>query len=229
MTQRNQHMALITYPSRTMIIGRSRMGKTTIAVKILQHLQRHVKFWFFVCPSLDQKVFDPVRHLFRPGCVFTKPSGSSMAQVVTRIEALFQEFRRKGLDEPSIGLFFDDVSGTSAIHGGGKGMFSNYATRITHLGASMVVIGHKPTDIDPSYRNNAENVVVFPSEAKSDETWLIENFGTNSDPRINIREAIALTWGGQCDQNPIWGKHFLFIHREPRSRSRFFIDFDQEI
>lgn len=162
----------VHHPDRTLITGRSQMGKTTWAVKlILDQYRLQVDRIFMLCPTWKQKTFDPIRHLVLERDVYTEVTKETFSRLSRELEVLS---RRP--NPPRVLVYVDDCAGTKAIHGNGTGPFAHLAIQTPHWNCSMIVVSQQPSRVDPSFRNNCENIAVFPSEGKLEVKWLKENY-----------------------------------------------------
>ncbi len=221
---------LIVHPTRVAVIGRAQMGKTTMSVELILNRFGDMDRYFALCPSFhSQNTYDPIRHLFRKNDVFERPSVATFERVLAEIKSFQQFAQQKQLPKPKVFILLDDVTGLSISHGNGKGVFGNFATRVSHENTSLFIITHDGVRIDPNFRTSAENVIVYPSCGEKSVRWLIDEY---SSPILfkgmDFKKAVVAAWEGKEGRKGI-GKHFLFIHHAPRELPRFFSDFDNEI
>jgi hypothetical protein len=90
----------------------------------------------------------------------------------------------------------DDCAGTKAIHGNGMGPFANLAIQTPHWNVSMVVVTQQPARVDPSFRNNAETIIVFPAEGKQEVDWVKDIRKSLLMKEGRMEEMILEAWKG---------------------------------
>ncbi len=226
-----QQGPLIVHPSRLLISGRSRMGKTTFAVKLIcQQFRRIVDRIIIVCPTYNiQDTFDPIRKLVQPCDVYTRATKEDFVLIYKSIKKI-QEFNKsKGNAMQRILILVDDMAGTPALHGSRISPFAHLSIQTPHWSTSMIVITQQPTNVSPSFRDNAEAIVVFPSEGVLEVEWLYRCYSSLMMNEGDMKRIILKAWRGGRKDNQEWGKHFLFIECTPRRHSQFWIDFDTRI
>ncbi len=221
---------LIQHPTRIFVVGRSQMGKTTLAVQVIKERFSNMDRFIALCPSFhSQETFDPIRHLFKKEDVYENPKPSTFKKIVDDIKAFNEFARAKGERKPRTFILIDDMAGTNVIHGSGKGAFAHFSIQVTHAGCSTMVISQDPIRVDPNFRKNCENFIIFPSEAKYDMKWLEESFNSRVfSQHHDFTDIVYQAWTAGKGNNEI-GKHFLFISSQPRSLSKFFSDFDNQV
>jgi hypothetical protein len=221
---------LIQHPTRILVIGRSQMGKTTLSVQVVLNRFPDMDRYIAICPSFhSQSTFDPIRHLFRHDDVYENPKADIFKKIFNDIKAFNTFAISKGRRRPNTFILLDDMTGNNIIHGSGKGTFAQFACQVTHFKASLMVISHDPKRVDPNFRKNAENFIIFPSESKYDTAWLEESFNSRVfSLHHDFNDIVYQAWTGGKGNKEV-GKHFLFISSQPRQLSRFFSDFEYQI
>lgn len=224
-----KYARLIQHPTRVFCIGRSQMGKTTLAVQVIMERFANLDRYIVICPSWDQPTYNPIRDWFKPCDVYRNPQRNTFDKIVQEIRAFNEFARRKGLETPKTFVLFDDMAGNNLVHSNGKGSFPNFATQTVHEGASLMVISQEPKRADPTFRKNCENFIIFPSEAKYDVDWLNESFNSPVFGKgHNFYDVLNFAWTAGKGRSEL-GKHFMFIHSAPRTYSRFYCDFDRQV
>jgi hypothetical protein len=214
-----------------LITGRSQMGKTTWVVEFIgKCMLSQITRLIVVCPTFRmQSCFDPLRRYVKESDIHDCISVDTFKRISRDIFRVQKELSQCNSDSERILVLVDDCAGSNAIHGNRQGAFAHLAVQTPHWNTSMFVITQNPTSVSPSFRENAENVVIFPSEGEAECLWLkrcYQSIGMEADLMERI---ISLAWRGGREDNEEWGKHFLLIMATPRTRSRFFIDFKKEI
>ena len=210
-------------------MGKSGSGKTTLVVQLINERFRYDYGRFYaVCPTFYiQDTFKPIRDLFRREDVYLKPDLKSIKKLLGEIQGFAEYCQYKGLPVPKSLVLFDDMSGSSLIHGCRKGIFAEFAVASRHWGASVIMISHQPQNVDPNYRDNCEEIIVFPSERQADHDWIKNNYDASINKR-NLMDKLEVAWKGGVNKEE-WGEHFFFLHTAHREKSRFFIDFNKEL
>ncbi len=223
-------MDLITHPSRTLICGRSRMGKTTLAVKIVnEQLKPSLDRIILVSQSSHQDTFDPIRRFILKKDIHGQPNKDTFKNIFNNIAQLVVIAEKNGLPPQRTLILVDDLAGTGLMHNNRKGAFANLSVQTPHWSVSLIVISHRPTNTDPDFRNNAENIIIFPPDGEEEYLWLKRCYQSLAMENKSLLQIVTYAFKGGRKDSSEWGKHFLFIYAEPRSHSRFFVDFDREI
>lgn len=182
-----------------------------------------------------QKTFDPIRGYVKPSDVFTQITDRTFQSLfLTLKKSQESELDSTGKCTP-ICILVDDMAGCSALHGGRISPFGNLAIQTPHWNITLIVITQQPTAVTPSFRDNIENCIMFPSEGELEVEWLKRSYNSlmisNCEKKRmeHLKAVTLLAWRGGHRHNKEWGKHFLGIHAPTRSHSRFYVDFKQEI
>jgi hypothetical protein len=218
------------HPCRVLITGKSQTGKTTEAVDLIKtQFAKQTDIFIAICPTFRfQKTYDPIRHLVRDACIYTDMGKDIMERVYKHIKELITKSHENKLPPPRICLIIDDCAGTGLIHGNRRGTFSNLSVQSTWWNLSIIAITQQPSSIDPNFRDNAEHILVFPSEREDDLTWLKKSYN-GAKKNTNFVELVEHAWRGGRNDEKEWGQHFLYILSIARSHSIFFIDFNVRI
>lgn len=225
-----KHVHKIQHPTRLFVVGRAQMGKTTLTVKIIQERFSNLDRYIAICPSFSsQTTYDPIRHLFKKADIYENAKADTFPKIVKDIKAFNEFAKSRGSEKPKTLILFDDMAGTNIVHSNGKGSFASFSNQVTHWGATVVVLTQNEKRTDPSFRSNAENFIIFPSESESSLTWLQQSFNSSIFSKYHdFKDIVWQAWSAGGHRSEV-GKHFLFIHSAPRTLSRFFCDFDREI
>lgn len=136
---------------------------------------------------------------------------------------------KKGLNMQPVLIFIDDCSGTQSVQTRRMGSFAHLAVQTTHWNASIVLITQQASSVDPNFRNNAENIIVFYAQGKRELNWLNNEYRTLRMAPDTMQRVMETAWtGGTMDPREN-GKHFLFIRALPREPTRFYINFERQI
>lgn len=185
---------------------------------------------YVVCPTWEsQTTFDPMRHLVDPKDVYLTADKDTFTSLFRKIKLEQNLCLKKREPKKDILILIDDMSGSEAIHGGRRSPFGNLAIQTPHWNVSMMVLTQQPTTVSPSFRDNVENIFVFPSEGTLEVDWLKRCWTSLLMTKGKMEKIILEAWRGGRNDNSEWGKHFLFIQATPRRHSRFWIDLEKEI
>ena len=187
--------------------------------------------YYALVPSFYvQSTFDPIRHLFRRRNVFTEPDQKSLEFIVKSIKDIANLCAKKGIASPKTTILIDDLAGNSIIHGNRRGVFSNFVTQFRHYNVSIIVISQQPKSVDPNFRDNVCDTIVFPTEREEDVNWMKGAYNSSIlRNKASVDSIISSAWRGLKVGNDEVGEHFLYIHSQQRGVSRFFVDFNSEI
>lgn len=215
---------------RILICGRSGLGKTTLLVNLIDYqLRDQMDVFIIMSPTFCQETFNPIRNLFTPKTIFETVDQKALEKVCQSIITVRKSFLEKNLQPPRFCVIIDDCAGKSVIQGRRRGVFANFAVQSRHWETSLIVISQQPSCVDPNFRDNAEHVIAFPSEREEDILWLKKSYNTNFLDGLSMTNIIKEAWLGGRNDSEEWGQHFLYIYRQPRGKSRYFIDFNKEL
>lgn len=182
-----------------------------------------------------QKTYDPLRNYVKPRDVYTHIDENTFKNLAKTIEYQAErDMKHKGHKEPIL-ILVDDLAGSRTIHGCRFGAFAHLAVSTPHWNVTLIVITQQAVSVDPNFRDNAENLIIFPSEGQLEVDWLTRAYNSlmlmaDDKKKAELLKKIVLSaWCGGRSDNSEWGKHCLVIQATPRSHSKFFIDFDREI
>lgn len=161
--------------------------------------------------------------------MYTHVNEKTFKIILNSIEAKARAAAKNGQPMEPVLILVDDCAGTRAIHGKRFGAFAHLAVQTKHWNISMVVITQQPSSLDPNFRQNAENVIVFPSQGKPNVEWLEREYQTVLMGESAMKQIAIHAFRGGKKDNSEWGKHFLYIQARPRHLTKFFSDFNREI
>lgn len=161
--------------------------------------------------------------------MYTHVNEKTFKIILNTIEAKARAAAKNGQPMEPVLILVDDCAGTRAIHGKRFGAFAHLAVQTKHWNISMVVITQQPSSLDPNFRQNAENVIVFPSQGKPNVEWLEREYQTVLMGDAAMKKIAIHAFRGGRKDNAEWGKHFLYIRARPRHLTQFFSDFNREI
>jgi hypothetical protein len=150
-------------------------------------------------------------------------------RIFKTIKASQEKRIRENKKTEKILILVDDLAGTVTVHGSRFSPFANLSIQTPHWNTSMIVITQQPTSISPSFRDNAEGIIVFPSEGELEIEWLKRCYQSLIMETTDMKKIILTAWRGGRNDNEEWGQHFLYIECLPRRHSKFYIDFKYEI
>jgi hypothetical protein len=190
--------------------GRSGMGKTTLAVKVI--LKRYINVVnqvFAICPTFwVQAPLEPLRKIpncFNDSNVFTNVTEGIFKRVLNLIVS--------NKKRPKTLLFIDDAAGDFCTNRGNKGSFAKLSIAAPHLNLSIIGIFQQAKTASPSFRNNCEGLVSFVSNRRADVEIICNEFNplpaSNNSPNLVNRAIVQawkearflFVWRGQFDVN----------------------------
>jgi Poxvirus A32 protein len=221
----------LQHPTRLLIVGSAQSGKTSCLVNIIKtYYAPQVNRAIICCPTFPrQRTYDPIRSLFKKEDVYTKVNNKTLQLIMDKLEHNLNRAEQTGTASEKVLIIIDDMAGNSVIHGKRQGPFASLACQTTHWNMSLFVISQQPTCCDPNFRDNAENILCFPDKGETSYIWLKAAYTSLDMDKHDMRKIILTAWRGGRVDNEERGKHFLYIHAEPRGGTRFFIDFTKEI
>lgn len=220
------------HPGRYLFAGKSKSGKTTLLVDVVRrHFKNLVDRIIFVCPTLDQEIFDPIRPLFNPKTDVFDYNDKDVFLVIEK-QVRFQRAlcAKEGIPEIKTLLIVDDTAGLNIMHGGRHSKFSNLAIHCNHLNLSIFSLTQQPKAITPSFRENLEGLVCYPLLGRKDREWLYDEYNGSLVKKRTFQKLVLASWKGPENEDfEDFGKHFLFITFPIRAQPRYFGDFSHEL
>lgn len=224
---------LIEWPFRILITGPCESGKTTVAMKIMDAINGKYHRLIVISPTFGvQNIFRGLDVYIKnkKRDIFTNMNANTFKQVGAQIKQVYLHCQKRDTKVPQTLVFVDDNTSNNGIHGGRMGALGNLTVTCRHYGASLLCISHQGKAITPGFRNNVTALIAFPTNNRNEINFISSEFG---NPLIwsdtQFKNIIAHAWKGGKDDDREWGKHFLFVMTPPREKSRYFIDFSEEI
>lgn len=218
-----------------LVSGRSTLGKTTLAVKIIiKQFLPQVQRLFAVCPTFwTQDALIPLR---RMGCfprenVFTRVTDDvfdkiyrecSKRECIQHGEGCVSS-RCERIQIPTL-LFVDDAAAEASTNKGNKGSFARLCIASPHLKLSIIGIFQRMTAATVSFRDNTENLISFVPTKVQDVKCIIDEFNPSpAHPQSAniVRNALVSAW----DRS-----RFCFIQREAfNGKVKYYSGFKEEV
>lgn len=228
-----QTEANIIHPAQVLISGKSGSGKTYLAVQMVKKIfADQIRRLIIVCPTfytqdtfrgLDDLITDKERD------VFTTLRKETFDLIFHQLKNQLKIASQKGVPPIPNLILIDDCGGDNAIHGGRISGFGNLSIQLRHLNASSIVIVQNPKLVSPNFRENASHFIFFPAQRRDEAIWLNNEFNPNNVSKDTFSYLISYAWNGAKKEDTEYGKHFLYIWRPPREKTRFFSDFGKEL
>lgn len=197
---------------------------------LIKYFSAQVNRIIVVCPNFyNQKTFKPIRHLVLEEDVYIYVNDKTFQAITQKIQQAAQKNEHLGLPVPNILILVDDVAGFSAVQGRGMGHFSNLSVQTPHWNVSMFVIVQQPKRVDVSFRDNADNFIIFQDRGGASYKWIKDAYTALDMNTESVKEMVLLAWRGGHEDDRERGRHFLFIHHASFGGTKFFIDFTEEI
>ena len=164
--------------SRILFSGRSGSGKTTNGAAFLTELMDTEHGWdriILVCPSAltqplwvdfweDNELDDDDRHtVYKTG-------------MIDELQEAIRAARTEGEEGDRVLLILDDLAAENVVHEGSgrQGEFADVANNARHIPLSVWVFTQNLTSVSPSFRDNADALVLFRT-FNLDEIKILQN------------------------------------------------------
>lgn len=224
--------ALMEHPYRALFAGKSKSGKTALAVKLINESWRNEIDRFMVfCPTWDQKAFDPIRDLVRrKEDIIQNYDKDPFPSLYRQLLNIKKKCIEKKYQMPRTLLLIDDMSGSKILHGGRLSAFAHLSIQSNHLSLSIFVLTQQVKSISPAFRDNLDGLIAFPMNREEDRDWLFKEYNGNMIRKKTFKKIIKTAWKGVGNEGyDRYGQHFLFVHLPVRAPTRYFSDFNHEI
>lgn len=138
--------------TRSIIVGRSNSGKTTLAMYLFRRLAGSLKRLIIVSPSIEsQPTYAPLLRF--PNKKYFFPDLSY--ETLEKIDDLLEKSK-----EPTL-LYIDDVTASRNLNDLDKGLLSKFAFNARWLNMHIMCCTHKITGVSASLRENADHIYLF--------------------------------------------------------------------
>lgn len=169
----NPAIEFITHPSRTVVVGRSQSGKTTLAAKLCLWLSSHVDHITLCSPTADhQPTWQKMSRFINVKYTSAKRALRSFKE---RIEA--NNYKDKSL------LIIDDCSYEEILNTGNKGRLAELFYNAVWYNISIVLICHKVTNVCNAARENLENLFIFQQVTEEERDKITSTFSVDMDKK----------------------------------------------
>lgn len=168
-----QHPAIanISHPSRTLVLGKSQSGKTTLAVNLIKKLQTEVDETWVCSPTFDKQ--DTWKNV-HADMVFTDLS--------IGLKEL-DEYIENDNANSRILFVMDDVSFEGSLNAGAKGLLAKFAYNARWMNLTFVVICHKMSAVSNAVKENAEHLILFNTQTSSEISKMANTFDITGKPK----------------------------------------------
>ena len=169
-------MGDIKHPARILVVGRSRSGKTTMGVKLIEYLLPQVDELLIVSPTFKlQPTWDPIRE----SVYLAHDHVETMIDILDSVLIADTEGGHKeGTQiETKRLLVLDDVSYDRVLNEGNKGILNKLAYATHHLNLSILIIVHKSSNIGAGMKENADWLLLFKTVNNNELDNLYDCFG----------------------------------------------------
>jgi hypothetical protein len=233
-------------PCRGIIMGRCGSGKTPTLVRLIaHHLRGSFDRTVVICPSFwnqsnkftKKKTFEPLFPLVKgKRDVITDVTEENVRRMIRQIMSIHNQCEASGKKSPRTVILMDDLSGTKFYNSGRISTLSSFVVQCTHFNCSLFAITQQPTFLTPSFRDNSELIISFPSNRQQDMELLLKEYRQIGLSKKRMKEIIQTAWGDDEDSDDeeerkkkVKQSHFLTILQKPGTPIRYFIDFDYHI
>lgn len=156
----------LRHPFRLLVSGKSLSGKTTIVVTMLKFLIP-IERWeniILISPTAAQPTWNPIR------VYITQEISKSSDEVFERITRR-QRVRQDEEPEKTL-LLIDDSSAEHSTNQGRKGGLAMLGNTARWMNLSVIIMTQNLTSISPSFRENAEGIIMFQTLKKNEFKYL---------------------------------------------------------
>jgi hypothetical protein len=224
-------MQHIVHPGRDMFTGKTKSGKTTLAVEItLKKFVPVVDRIIFLCPTGSQEAFAPLwPYINRKRDVFD-PNDEGVIKTISRqLDSQKKVASEMNLPHINTLIFIDDMAGKKILHGNRHSDFADLSLRCNHSHTSIILLTQQPKGITPTFRESLDGLICFPSLKRADREWLFDEYNCMIKKKTFIKLVKQAWKGAGNDDYAQFGEHFLFITFPVRAAPRYFIDFSYEL
>lgn len=153
-------------------MGRSQSGKTTMAVKIVEHLLPSVDKLVICSPTFD---LQPTWKNLKNRVDLYSDSLPNLCNVLLKY--------LNSLEGKSCLLVLDDVSGERSLNEGSRGVLNRIAYNAVWMKVSTVIICHRLSNIGSGVRENIEHLLLFQTINSKQEKDISDNFNVIGDKK----------------------------------------------
>lgn len=221
----------LKHPIRLFVTGRSKCGKTTEVVRLINTIFRpQVDRLVVCCPSwFHQHTFDPIRDLVDPKRDILNPNEKDpFYMFFKKLEKQKELAELKKMKPINTLLFIDDMAGQKCM-ASRLGSLANLSIQPHHMNLSIVMISQYPKLACQAFRINADAYICYPQSSKSGREWIHEELNSNNMSKEGFDKLIDKAWRGKRKDYDEMHQHFLFILIQIREKTRYFVDFTHEL
>lgn len=172
----NDHPAIqcIKHPSRSLIIGRSQSGKTTLSAKILLWMSSQVDHITLCSPTADhQPTWQKVDRF-----IDEKYKSAKVGLKAFRDRIMAENYNKKSV------LIIDDCSYEEVLNTGNKGRLAELFYNAVWYNISIILICHKVTNVCNAARENLENLVLFQQVTEEEKEKIFSTFSIDTSRHV---------------------------------------------
>jgi hypothetical protein len=222
----------LVHPMRIFTTGRSKTGKSTEIVRIIDTFFRPQNDRLVICcPTWEtQDTFDPIRDMIRNQERDILETDFDPFPKFLRNLKKQKLFTVKHKKKPIRTLLFvDDLMGTP-IQGKRLSALSNLTVQARHLDLSIIIVSQQPKYTSPAIRQNCDAYICYPPNGPSGKAFIFEELNGNCLDKDVFGKLILQAWRGyKRKDDKEMNQHFLFVLIESRKPSRYFGDFTCEL
>jgi hypothetical protein len=159
----------VVHPSRTVIVGRSQSGKTTLGAKLCLWLSSSVDYVALCSPTADhQPTWSKISKFIDKKYLSARVALKDFKKTI-----MDQGYKRKSL------LIIDDCSYEEILNTGNKGKLAELFYNAVWYNISIVLICHKVTNVCNAARENLENLFIFQQVTEGEKEKITSTFSVD--------------------------------------------------
>lgn len=206
-------MANIKHPSRTLVMGKSQSGKTTMAVSVVEALLPSIKHLVVCSPTYKlQPTWQTLRGAVELHC-----------DCLTNLTPVIEKYVNGWNGEPGC-IVLDDVSGERALNEGSRGPLNQIAYNAVWLNISLVVICHRISNVGSGVRENVEHLLLFQTISEDQIKALADNYSITG-----VKKDFIFVYKTLVTDRVLDGNKHAFMYLTFADGTKIYEDFNREI
>lgn len=167
----------IKHPCRTLIVGKSQSGKTTLAMDVIQVLIPQVDEVWICSPTYrHQPTYKPIREqvtIYHQSLIVIL---RTLKKIMIHAVANDKHVEGEKVEVKRL-LVLDDVSYEKDLNTGSKGILNSLFYNAVWWNMSLVVICHGVVNVGKGIRENLEHLILFQTVVGAEKEAIYETWG----------------------------------------------------